>query len=131
MWNLENNKTYVFRVRAQNRYGISEPCVAAEVKIIDPLGLPGPPEKPTVVEYTKATVTLSWQPPTDTGGSRILGYWLEKREKGTTYWARVNKALITKRGMKGWEYLVSCWGNASQHKLAAVGLLRSSYFGPS
>lgn len=37
----------------------------------------------------------------------IVGYWLEKREKGTEYWARVNKMPVTKRGMKGWEYQVS------------------------
>lgn len=81
--------------------------MTTEVKIIDPLGLPGPPEKPTITEYTKATMTLTWEPPTETGGSRIIGYWLEKREKGTTYWAKVNKTLITKRGMKGWEFQVS------------------------
>lgn len=37
----------------------------------------------------------------------IIGYWLEKREKGTEYWARVNKMPVTKRGVKGWEYQVS------------------------
>lgn len=43
----------------------------------------------------------------------IIGYWLEKREKGTDYWARVNKMPVTKRGIKGWEYQVSCWGFVS------------------
>lgn len=37
----------------------------------------------------------------------IVGYWLEKREKGTEYWARANKMPVTKRGIKGWEYQVS------------------------
>lgn len=109
MWNLENNKTYQFQIRAQNRYGISDPCMTENVKIIDPLGLPGPPEKPKITEYTRATMTVTWEPPRDSGGSRIIGYWLEKREKGTDYWAKSNKAPITKRGMKGWEYQVRCW----------------------
>lgn len=97
----------MFRVRAQNRFGISDPCTSEEVQIIDPFGLPGPPEKPRIAEYSKATMTLTWEPPRETGGSMIIGYWLEKREKGTAYWGKVNKVPITKRGVKGWEYQVS------------------------
>lgn len=109
VWNLETNKTYLFRVKAENRYGKSDPCTTEEVLITDPFGLPGPPEKPTVAEYSKTSMTLTWEPPRETGGSKIIGYWLEKREKGTDYWAKVNKMPVTKRGMKGWEYQVSCW----------------------
>lgn len=107
VWNLETNKTYMFRVRAENRYGKSEPCATKEVQITDPFGLPGPPEKPEITEYCKTSMTLKWEPPRDSGGSMIIGYWLEKREKGSDYWARVNKMPITKRGVKGWEYQVS------------------------
>lgn len=110
MWNLETNKTYLFRVRAENRYGKSDPCATEEVQIIDPFGLPGPPEKPKISEYSKTSMTLTWEPPRDNGGSMIIGYWLEKREKGTDYWARVNKMPVTKRGIKGWEYQVRSSG---------------------
>lgn len=113
MWNLETNKTYLFRVKAENRYGISDPCTTEEVQITDPFGLPGPPEKPTIAEYSKTSMTLTWEPPRDNGGSMIIGYWLEKREKGTAYWAKVNKVPVTKRGMKGWDYQVSGWGFVS------------------
>lgn len=109
MWNLETNKTYLFRVRAENRYGKSDPCTTEEVQITDPFGLPGPPEKPAIALYSKTSMTLTWEPPRDNGGSMIIGYWLEKRVKGTNYWARVNKMPITKRGIKGWEHQVSCW----------------------
>lgn len=107
MWNLETNETYKFRVRAENRYGKSDPCATEEVQITDPFGLPGPPEKPKITDYCKTSMTLTWEPPRDNGGSMIVGYWLEKREKGTDYWARVNKMPVTKRGIKGWEYQVS------------------------
>lgn len=43
----------------------------------------------------------------DSGGSTIIGYWLEKRQKGTTYWAKANKTLVSKRGMKTWEFPVT------------------------
>lgn len=107
MWNLETNETYKFRVRAENRYGKSDPCETEEIQITDPFGLPGPPEKPKITDFCKTSMTLTWEPPRDNGGSMIIGYWLEKREKGTEYWARVNKMPVTKRGIKGWEYQVS------------------------
>lgn len=78
---------------------------------MDPMGLPGPPEKPAIAEYSKTSMTLTWEPPRDNGGSMIIGYWLEKREKGTDYWARVNKMPVTKRGIKGWEYQVCSWSH--------------------
>ena len=113
VWELETNKTYIFRVKAENRYGKSDPCTTEEVKIIDPFGLPGPPEKPTITEYSKTSMTLTWEPPRDNGGSNIIGYWLEKSDRATGYWAKVNKMPVTKRGVKGWEYQVSWTGSTS------------------
>lgn len=78
---------------------------------MDPMGLPGPPEKPAIAEYSKTSMTLTWEPPRDNGGSMIIGYWLEKRDMGTDYWARVNKMPVTKRGIKGWEYQVCSWSH--------------------
>ncbi|CAG5962790.1 unnamed protein product, partial [Menidia menidia] len=124
MWNLDTNKTYLFQVRAENRYGKSDPCTTEDVKITDPFSLPGPPEKPAISEYSKTSMTLTWEPPRDTGGSMIIGYWLEKRERGSDYWAKVNKTPVTKRGVKGWEYQVS-WGTGS----ASRGLRFSGFEG--
>lgn len=75
--------------------------------IKDPFALPGPPEKVTIAEHSKIHMLVTWEPPKDCGGSSITGYWLEKREKGTSYWAKVNKTLVTKRGTKGWELQVT------------------------
>ena len=107
VWNLITGNTYQFRVRAENRYGKSDACESEEVLIKDPFGLPGPPEKPTIAEYSKTSMVVTWEPPLDNGGSLISGYWLEKREKGSSYWARVNKSPVTKRGLKGWEFQVT------------------------
>lgn len=94
----------MFRVKAENKYGISDGCETEEVQIKDPLALPGPPEKVAIAEHSKFHMLVTWEPPMDCGGSMITGYWLEKREKGTTYWAKVNKTLVSKRGLKGWEF---------------------------
>lgn len=97
----------MFRVKAENKYGISNGCETEEVQIKDPLALPGPPEKVTIAEHSKTNILVTWEPPMDSGGSTIVGYWLEKREKGTTHWAKANKTLVSKRGMKTWEFQVT------------------------
>lgn len=97
----------MFRVKAENKYGISDGCETEEVQIKDPFALPGPPEKVAIAEHSKTHMLVTWEPPMDCGGSMITGYWLEKREKGTTYWAKVNKTLVSKRGLKGWEFQVT------------------------
>lgn len=38
-------------------------------------------------------MNLSWEKPEQDGGSRILGYWIEKREAGTQTWQKVNLTL--------------------------------------
>lgn len=35
-------------------------------------------------------INLCWAPPSNTGGSRVLGYILEKRKKGSNLWTVVN-----------------------------------------
>ncbi|KAJ8416941.1 hypothetical protein AAFF_G00328190 [Aldrovandia affinis] len=60
-------------------------------------------EKPVIAKHTKESMLVNWEPPLNDGGSTITGYWLEKSEKGSAYWARVNRAAITKRGLKSWE----------------------------
>lgn len=51
---------------------------------------PGPPAPPKVVSAYDNCINLSWASPGNTGGSRILGYILEKRKKGSNLWTVVN-----------------------------------------
>lgn len=51
---------------------------------------PGPPAPPKVVSAFNDGITLSWDSPSNKGGSRILGYILEKRKKGSNLWTVVN-----------------------------------------
>lgn len=44
---------------------------------------------------TKSTVSLSWARPRDDGGSRVTGYYVERREVSTEKWVRHNKTHIT------------------------------------
>lgn len=60
---------------------------------------PGPPEPPSnppeIMDVTKTTVSLSWARPRDDGGSRVTGYYVERREISTEKWVRHNKTHIT------------------------------------
>ena len=47
------------------------------------------------MDVTKSTVSLSWGRPRDDGGSRVTGYYVERREVSTEKWVRHNKTHIT------------------------------------
>ena len=52
------------------------------------LGLPGTPSV-SVKDVTSRSVTLTWNPPSDTGGVHLLGYIIEKRISSSEAWERV------------------------------------------
>lgn len=54
---------------------------------------PSAPGVPVVTEVGGDFVNLSWEKPESDGGSRIQGYWVEKREVGTLAWQRVSPNL--------------------------------------
>lgn len=54
---------------------------------------PSPPGVPVVTEVGGDFVNLSWEKPPSDGGSRIQGYWIDKREVGSEAWQRINVAI--------------------------------------
>lgn len=50
---------------------------------------PSPPINLQAIDFTKESVTLSWQPPTDTGRGKIFGYLLEFQKAGEEEWSKV------------------------------------------
>ena len=69
---LTNGTAYTFTVTATQLFGISS-AASAESAAVTPVGLPG---APTSVAATAgvASVTVTWQPPTSTGGTPVTGY---------------------------------------------------------
>lgn len=53
--------------------------------------VPGPPEKLAVTETWKASITLTWAPPSQDGGSPVTGYLIERCLADSTRWIRVGK----------------------------------------
>ena len=46
------------------------------------IDVPGAPGIPDVSDVLAESMTVSWTPPTNDGGSPITGYTVEKRESG-------------------------------------------------
>uniref|UniRef100_A0A8C3S6J0 Titin n=1 Tax=Chelydra serpentina TaxID=8475 RepID=A0A8C3S6J0_CHESE len=97
---LTTGSEYQFRVCAENRYGrstyVESPSVVAEY----PFKPPGPPGTPQVVHATKTFMTVIWQEPVNDGGSKVIGYHLERKERSSILWTKVNKSLISDTQMK-------------------------------
>uniref|UniRef100_A0A8C6X0J1 Titin n=2 Tax=Elapinae TaxID=42168 RepID=A0A8C6X0J1_NAJNA len=97
---LTTGSEYQFRVSAENRYGKSTYAETAPVVAEYPFSLPGPPGTPQVVHATKAFMIVSWQEPVNDGGSKVLGYHLERKERSSILWTKVNKILLSDTQMK-------------------------------
>jgi hypothetical protein len=51
---------------------------------------PDAPEPPKPDRITRDSVTLSWRPPRNDGGSKIKGYIIQKKGKEDADWSDVN-----------------------------------------
>ena len=89
---LKKESSYNFRVIARNTVGCSEAlnieetftAAKAEIK----KSLPGSPSV-SVTDVTSRSVTLQWNPPSNTGGVHLTGYIIEKRISSSETWERV------------------------------------------
>ena len=56
--------------------------------------VPSIPKRPLVCKaLTRESVSLEWNEPEHDGGSKILGYMIEKREPTRLSWSRVMKSM--------------------------------------
>lgn len=92
---LKTGSEYQFRVFAENRYGKSTAITSAIVTAQYPFSAPGAPGTPFVSTVTKYSMVVEWQPPAKDGGSPVTGYHLERKEKNSILWTKLNKLVIT------------------------------------
>nr|XP_015823940.2 immunoglobulin-like and fibronectin type III domain-containing protein 1 [Nothobranchius furzeri] len=95
---VDRGRKYCYRIRAVTSEGTSDEMETDDMQA-GKFAFPGPPAPPKVVGSLSDCITLSWAPPTKTGGSRILGYILEKRKKGSNLWTVANASdeLVTEK----------------------------------
>ncbi|KAI8511948.1 Titin-like, partial [Branchiostoma belcheri] len=82
---------YQFRVSAQNMFGVGDPATTGNVLSRHPFDTPGPPVHVQVREITRESLKLLWSPPENDGGSEIVGFLVERKEKTSVRWERLNK----------------------------------------
>uniref|UniRef100_A0A8C5TQX9 Titin n=1 Tax=Malurus cyaneus samueli TaxID=2593467 RepID=A0A8C5TQX9_9PASS len=91
---LKTGSEYQFRISAENRYGKSSPLASKPIVVQYPYKVPGPPGTPFVTAASKDHMIVQWHEPVNDGGSKILGYHLERKDKNSILWTKQNKSLI-------------------------------------
>uniref|UniRef100_A0A3B4AC97 Titin n=1 Tax=Periophthalmus magnuspinnatus TaxID=409849 RepID=A0A3B4AC97_9GOBI len=86
---------YIFRIRAVNQFGVGAPLESAPVLIKDPYLPPEAPKALEVSDIKKDSMLLTWEAPSEDGGSPITGYIIEKHDKEGVRWTRCNRATVT------------------------------------
>lgn len=56
--------------------------------------VPGQPGKPECVDADKDHIKIKWTPPISNGGSKIIGYDVERRDRATGRWIKQNKEPV-------------------------------------
>lgn len=120
--NLIEGHEYVFRIMAQNKYGIGDPLDSEPEKARNlcseyikvycmyviltfflsnvvyiyflSKAVPGQCEKPTISSVTHNSMTINWEEPEYDGGTPVIGYWLERKETTSKRWNRVTRDPI-------------------------------------
>ncbi|KAM3608923.1 uncharacterized protein V6R79_006842 [Siganus canaliculatus] len=91
---LKTGNEYQFRVFAENRYGKSTAITSATVAAQYPFSVPTAPGTPYATTVTKYSMVVEWEPPAKDGGSPVIGYQLERKEKNSILWTKLNKLVI-------------------------------------
>jgi hypothetical protein len=65
----------------------------------DPFGTPGKPGRPDITDHDNNHISLKWTPPSDTGGSPITHYDVQRKDQKTGKWIKVGMG-IKKEGIK-------------------------------
>merc|ERR1711917_24249 len=96
---LVNGHVYKFKIQAVNKYDISEPMITPDVLAQHPFSTPSKCEQPEVIHITNEYATLKWTKPND-GGSPILGYHIEKKDRNALQWQRANNSIVRETTFK-------------------------------
>lgn len=84
---VDHGRKYCYRIRVETEMGTSELMETEDIQA-GTKAYPGPPSA-KVVSAFKDCINLSLVPPSNTGGTSIHGYNLEKRKKGSNLWGPV------------------------------------------
>ncbi|KAJ7998916.1 hypothetical protein DPEC_G00209940 [Dallia pectoralis] len=109
--NIDHGRKYCYHIRAVTEQGISEVMETDDIQA-GTRAYPGQLSPPKVISALANCINLEWSPPSNTGGTDIVGYHLEKRKKGSNLWGSINhmnapikgQAFAVKDVIEGMEY---------------------------
>uniref|UniRef100_A0A3Q1C8Q8 Immunoglobulin like and fibronectin type III domain containing 1, tandem duplicate 3 n=1 Tax=Amphiprion ocellaris TaxID=80972 RepID=A0A3Q1C8Q8_AMPOC len=106
---VDHGRKYCYHIRVETDQGTSEMMETDDIQA-GTKAYPGPPSTPKIVSAFKDCINLAWSAPSNTGGTNILGYNVEKRKNGSNLWSQVNphdepiKEYAVKDVVEGIEY---------------------------
>ena len=83
---LSTGTEYLFRIKAENRFGMGPTLTSDPVTAKHPYKVPDAPTQLHPIKVTKESVTLQWSEPTNDGGSPVSGYQLEHKDRNSILW---------------------------------------------
>ena len=91
---LNKTSSFNFRIIAKNAVGCSDPFIIEEIFSAASTSkqIKSKPGKPNVniTDVTSRSVTLQWSPPSNTGGTELIGYIIERKLRATNQnWEKV------------------------------------------
>jgi len=92
---LIKGNQYVFRVSAQNKYGIGKSIQSKDVLMCNQFSKPlDPPSVPKITQVMATHASMQWTAPERDGGSIVTSYIVEKRSRQSTNWVRCTKHTV-------------------------------------
>lgn len=70
---LLRGNEYIFRVRAENKFGLGDAAESEPVKAVDPYNVPSAPSSPSIDNVMGTSCSLTWERPASDGGAEISG----------------------------------------------------------
>merc|ERR1712178_68575 len=93
---LNTNMDYMFRIAAENKFGMSEWVESPVMQPRHKFRVPTAPSQPTVDKIKADSMVVSWEAPASDGGSKVEGYLLERKETNAIIWTKVNTIPMQK-----------------------------------
>ena len=92
--NLKDGQEYVYRINAVNKHGMGPWLQSLPMTARNMFGVPDAPGKPESLRTHFNSITIGFEKPQNNGGSKIIGYYVERLKNSGSRWARCNEELF-------------------------------------